>query len=119
MSRRAILLTLALALAPRLARATGVQLCGRVQESWQPIRLYDSVAKCEAAREATINQIAARSCVVAPTPDKCRADLRNGLACIPVLASPATLRNMGSQSHLQTNCNEPDRTPVRDARALT
>jgi hypothetical protein len=42
-------------------------------------------AKCEAAREATIDKIAARSCVVAPASvDKCRADLRDELACLPV-----------------------------------
>jgi hypothetical protein len=88
MSRRAVLFALALSLAPPLAQATGVQLCGRVQESWRPIRFYDSVAKCEAARAATVDKIAARSCVVAPTLDKCRADLRNGLACLSVLPSP-------------------------------
>ena len=75
---------LALAVGPRLAQATVVQLCGRAQQdSWHPIRAYDSVAKCEAAREATIRQIAARSCVVASALDKCRADLRDGLACRP------------------------------------
>ena len=85
MSTRTVLLLLALALAPRLAQATGVQLCGRVQQSWHPIRVYDSAAKCEAAREATIDKIAARSCVVAPASvDKCRADLRDELACLPV-----------------------------------
>jgi hypothetical protein len=83
MSWRAVVLLLALALAPRLAHATAVQLCGRVQDSWHPIRLYDSADKCEAAREATIDQIAARSCVVAAALDKCRADLRDGLACLP------------------------------------
>jgi len=81
MTGRAVVLLLALA--PPLAQATVVQLCGRVQDSWHPIRAYDSVAKCEAAREATIRQIAARSCVVASALDKCRADLRDGLACRP------------------------------------
>jgi hypothetical protein len=72
-----------LALAPRLTQATAVQLCGHMQDAWHPIRLYDSAAKCEAAREATIDQIAARNCVVAAAVDKCRADLRDGLACLP------------------------------------
>jgi hypothetical protein len=83
MTGRAVVLLLALAVAPRLAQATVVQLCGRVQDSWHPIRAYDSAAKCEAAREATIKQIAARNCVVAAALDKCRADLRDGLACRP------------------------------------
>lgn len=83
MTVRAVVLMLALALAPGLAHATAVQLCGRVQDAWHPIRAYDSVAKCEAAREATIKQIAARSCVVAAALDNCRADLRAGLACLP------------------------------------
>jgi hypothetical protein len=81
MSRRAVLLTLALALTPALAPATVVQLCGRMQDSWQPIRVYDSANKCEAARKATVDKIAARSCVVAASVDKCRADLQSGLAC--------------------------------------
>ena len=83
MTERAVVLLLALAVAPRLAQANVVQLCGRAQDSWHPIRAYDSAAKCEAAREATIEQIAARSCVVAAALDKCRADLRDGLSCRP------------------------------------
>ena len=75
------MVALALMPAPALAQRTVVQLCGRMQDSWQPIRVYDSANKCEAARKATVDKIAARSCVVAASVDKCRADLQSGLAC--------------------------------------
>jgi hypothetical protein len=77
------MVALALTPAPGLAQSTVVQLCGRMQDSWQPIRVYDSANKCEAARNAAVDKIAARSCVVAASVDKCRADLRNGLVCRP------------------------------------
>ena len=70
-------------LTPALAQARVVRLCGRMPDSWQPIRVYESANKCEAAREATVEKIAARSCVVAASVDKCRADLRSGLVCRP------------------------------------
>ena len=73
----------AVALTPALAQARVVRLCGRMPDSWQPIRVYESANKCEAAREATVEKIAARSCVVPASVDKCRADLRSGLVCRP------------------------------------
>jgi hypothetical protein len=77
------MVALALTLTPALAHATVIQLCGRMQDSWHPIRVYESANKCEAARKATVDKIAARSCVVPASVDKCRADLRSGLVCRP------------------------------------
>jgi hypothetical protein len=81
--RMGVRLMVAFALTPALAQATVIQLCGRMQDSWHPIRVYDSANKCEAARKATVEKIAARSCVVAASVDKCRADLQSGLVCRP------------------------------------
>ena len=78
-----MMVALALMPAPALAQRTVVQLCGRMQDSWHPIRVYDSANKCEAARKATVDKIAARSCVAAGSVDKCRADLQSGLVCRP------------------------------------
>jgi hypothetical protein len=77
------MVALALTPVPALAQATVVQLCGRMRDSWHPIRVYDSANKCEAARQATVDKIAARSCVVATSVDKCRADLQSRLVCRP------------------------------------